>query len=92
MTRDDIIRMAREAGGYVSEMPMGDFWLFDDASFERFSALYAALAEPEPEPDAIARAVEAEREACAKEADLVAREFHNGMATYIAAAIRARGE
>jgi hypothetical protein len=47
MTRDDIIRMAREAGGYVSEMPMGDFWLFDDASFERFSALYAALAEPE---------------------------------------------
>jgi hypothetical protein len=40
----------------------------------------------------IRKAEEAEREACAKEADLVAKEFHNGMATYIAAAIRARGE
>ena len=38
-------------------------------------------------------AVEAEREACAKVADLVAREIDdtNGTATYIAAAIRARG-
>jgi hypothetical protein len=52
MTREDIIRMAREAGGYVSEMPMGDAWLFDDAALERFAALVAALAEPEP--DAIA--------------------------------------
>ncbi len=35
-----------------------------------------------------------EREACAKVADLVAREIDdtNGTATYIAAAIRARGE
>jgi transcriptional regulator with XRE-family HTH domain len=42
-----------------------------------------------------ARAVaEAEREACAKVADLVAREIDdtNGTATYIAAAIRARGQ
>ena len=39
-------------------------------------------------------AVAAEREACAKVADLVAREIDdtNGTATYIAAAIRARGE
>jgi len=39
------------------------------------------------------RAVEAEREACAKVADLVAREIDdtNGTASYIAAAIRARG-
>lgn len=38
--------------------------------------------------------VEAERDACAKVADLVAREIDdtNGTATYIAAAIRARGQ
>jgi hypothetical protein len=38
--------------------------------------------------------IAAEREACAKVADLVAREVDdtNGTATYIAAAIRARGE
>ena len=38
--------------------------------------------------------IAAEREACAKLADLVAREIDdtNGTATYIAAAIRARGQ
>jgi uncharacterized membrane protein len=38
--------------------------------------------------------VSAEREECAKVADLVAREIDdtNGTATYIAAAIRARGQ
>jgi hypothetical protein len=38
--------------------------------------------------------VQAEREACAKVADLVAREIDdtNGTATYIAVAIRARGQ
>jgi hypothetical protein len=45
-------------------------------------------------PACVARqkAVEAEREACAKVADLVAREIDdtNGTATYIAAAIRSR--
>jgi hypothetical protein len=42
---------------------------------------------------AIRKAVEREREACAKVADLVAREIDdtNGTATYIAAAIRTRG-
>jgi hypothetical protein len=41
---------------------------------------------------AVKAAVAAEREACAKVADLVAREIDdtNGTATYIAAAIRAR--
>jgi hypothetical protein len=53
MTRDDIIRMAREANGYISELPNGDAWLFDDAALERFAALVAA----------------AEREACAKVCD-----------------------
>jgi len=43
---------------------------------------------------AVKAAVAAEREACAKVADLVAREIDdtNGTATYIAAAIRARGQ
>jgi len=42
----------------------------------------------------IEAAVLAEREACAKVADLVAREIDdtNGTSTYIAAAIRARGQ
>jgi predicted metal-dependent hydrolase len=53
MTRDDIIRMAREASGYISELPNGDAWLFDDAALERFAALVGA----------------AEREACAKVCD-----------------------
>lgn len=41
MTRDDIIRMAREAGFWVSDdgiLEGGD----DDAGFERFAALVAA--------------------------------------------------
>jgi hypothetical protein len=43
---------------------------------------------------AVKAAVAAEREACAKVADLVAREIDdtNGTATYIAAFIRARGQ
>ena len=43
---------------------------------------------------AVMDAVNAEREACAKVAELVAREIDdtNGTATYIANAIRARGE
>ncbi len=86
MTGDDIIRMAREAGGYVSEMPMGDAWLFDDAALERFAALVAA----------------AEREACAKLChDYATRHGLKGddnekaqawMMLQCAAAIRARGE
>ena len=50
MNREDIIRMAREARGYISELPNGDAWLFDDAALERFAALVAA----------------AERDACAE--------------------------
>jgi hypothetical protein len=51
---------------------------FTEPLLERFAALVAA----------------AEREACAKVAELVAREVDdtNGTATYIAKAIRARGE
>ncbi len=72
MTRDDIIRMAREAGDdWDSTLPS------DKEFLERFAALVTA----------------AEREECAKVCELVAREIDdtNGTATYIAAAIRARG-
>ena len=54
MTQDEIIRMAREAGGYLAELPNGDAWLFDDnQQLERFAALVAVH----------------EREACAKVCD-----------------------
>ena len=75
MTREDITRMAREAGfpDYAMGLASEDAW--------QKTELFAALA------------VAAEREACAKVAELVAREMDdtNGTATYIAKAIRARG-
>jgi hypothetical protein len=73
MTRDDIIRLAREAGWHDELLSVS----FTEPLLERFAALVAA----------------AEREACAKVVELVAREIDdtNGTATYIAKAIRARG-
>ena len=75
MNRDDIIRMAREAG-----IVWGDHTVVggQENLLEAFAALVAAH----------------EREVCATMADLVAREIDdtNGIATYIAAAIRARGQ
>ena len=75
MNRDDIIRMAREAG--VVDESFCRWGAYTD-DLERFAILVAA----------------AEREACARVCDLVAREIDdtNGTATYCAAAIRARGE
>ena len=80
MTRDDIIRMAREAGAKdygTGEEGATALMLRDDA-IERFFHLAAAH----------------EREECAKWVDLVAREIDNtnNTATYIASGIRARGE
>ena len=84
--KEDIIKMAREAGfvANVSEEP------------------YAKLCHPTPTSTALFKMLKrffhmaqaAEREACAKVADLVAREIDdtNGTATYIAAFIRARGQ
>jgi hypothetical protein len=73
MTRDDIIRMAREAGGE-------DWGIFRDfmPEIERFAALVAA----------------AEREECAKVCDEVNKEYDGEevSASWIAAAIRARGQ
>ena len=55
MTKDDIIRMAREAGGGLSCIaePLEHPWKFSESELMRFAALVAA----------------AEREACAKVCD-----------------------
>jgi hypothetical protein len=73
MNKEDIIRMAREAG-FREYLIQGSL----SAELERFAALVAAH----------------EREACARVAELVAREIDdtNGTATYISKAIRARGD
>lgn len=78
MTRDDIIRMAREAGFESNSLGM----TYTSGSLldllERFAELVAA----------------AEREACAKVCDWVAAEWKTDSKTAIecAAAIRARGQ
>ena len=80
MNREQIIRMAREAGCKPFRSP--EHW--DDVQvfaapdvLERFAALVAAV----------------EREACARWCDIVAREVDdtNGLAGYCAKGIRARG-
>ena len=42
MTRDDIIRMIREAGGILRRGTGGDWCEFDFSELERFAALVAA--------------------------------------------------
>lgn len=88
---DDIIAMAREAGAERNN----DFpdWSFEDETLERFAALVAAAERKRIESrpwgagkEWIARAVEAEREACAQIA------FNAKTYIEAAAAIRARGE
>jgi hypothetical protein len=70
--------MAREASGGMLSYDAEGNWRLNETEVAHFAALIARH----------------EREACAKVADLVAREIDdtNGTATYIAAAIRARGE
>ena len=83
MTRDDIIRMAREAGleQTVSIAPDGSSRIVSCPPIEpleRFAELVAA----------------AEREACAALCDKIADDdgFEGGYADYCAHAIRARGQ
>jgi uncharacterized protein YfcZ (UPF0381/DUF406 family) len=87
MTRDDIIRMAREAGFIVDEQsqemqPNCIFhtWHMVDEGLARFAALVAA----------------AEREKCAKVCDEIAADYDGSPAgagaDNCATAIRARGE
>lgn len=70
MNKEDIIRMAREAGAELAELPRGDAWLFtDDECLERFAKLvrkdysntHASLW-----LDRVHKSVLEEREACAK--------------------------
>ena len=84
MTRDDILRMAREAGATKVDAADPQCWVgaiaFETDELERFAALVAA----------------AEREACAKLAESIVCDTHlpTGVRIYgtrAAAAIRARG-
>jgi hypothetical protein len=98
MTRDDITRMAREAGYGWSMTDM------HAPALERFAALVAAAERKRIESrpwgageEWIARAVAAEREACAMEADYEAARWPYAPecrepCEEIAKAIRARGE
>jgi hypothetical protein len=43
MTKDDIIRMTKEANGYFAELPNVDAWIFEEEKYlERFADLVAA--------------------------------------------------
>jgi len=77
MNRDDIIRMAREAGGYRAAPTDKALLLLSESHLERFANLVAA----------------AEREECAKICDEVNKEYDGEevSASWIAEAIRARG-
>ena len=76
MNKEDVIRMAQEAGGYLAELPKGDAWLFaEDEYLERFATLVAS----------------AERSACA-EVGKYALPNHSDLGLVVEAAIRARGQ
>jgi hypothetical protein len=77
MTRDDIVRMAREAGGHASGF--GDRWVMYTPDLERFAALVAAA-----EREACAALCEARFTGDLTREDMEAKRC--------AAAIRARGE
>lgn len=111
MNRDDIIKMAREAG-LVTWLPNSTYtdgyWWIEahepDESLEQFAALVAAaereriIAKNAPviksinaHLKTIEKAVQEEREACAKVCDEFAKESDWPTADNCAAAIRARG-
>lgn len=89
MTRDEIIKLAREAGFNVEQGFLLRVTGIDE-DLERFAALVAA-AEREACLEMVGILVEAEREECAKVCDQM---DHDGVmiAADCAAAIRARGQ
>jgi hypothetical protein len=106
MTQDEIIEMARQAGGMFSELPMMDAWVFGDKSLEAFAKL---VAQHERERIKVANAPEiervnahikelenailAEREACANLCEQHGYEHYCGNVTdKLAETIRARGQ
>ena len=78
MTRDDIIRMAQEAGitYQLVVSGWGQHWIDIPVHFERFAALVAA----------------AEREACAYRAGIALLGADRGLSNRVDQAIRARGQ
>lgn len=87
MTRDDILRMAREAN-------LPDPMVFY-ASIERFAALVAAADREACAAhylDIARKAIEEEREACAKVCDALGDEFSDANSADCATAIRARSK
>jgi hypothetical protein len=78
MTREEIIRMAREAGDYLVDKRGREDFIFDSYGIERFANLVAA----------------AEREACAALCDKISDDdgFEGGYADNCAKAIRARSQ
>ena len=86
MNREEILRMAREAGftnvrgGLMDNGELSDYWDCWPNQLERFAALVAA-AEREKCYEFIEILIDAEREACAQMVD-----------SFAADAIRARGE
>ena len=102
MSREDLINMALGAKAKVSSNPeKWDVLEFDTASLEGFARLIAANTVANIDPSKLMSFQEgfeagrvAEREECAKWADLVAREIDNthNTASYIASGIRERGK
>ena len=104
MERDEIIRMAREAGAYLLMRLDGvdAYQISGNASIERFAALIEAAATKNANERANAswasmceKMVAAEREACAKVCDsryMGDNSREDMEARLCAAAIRARGE
>jgi hypothetical protein len=83
MTDRELMQMALK---FIVLLSSKDRAWFTEKEFEVVAALRKALAHPDE--------VLAEREACAKVCDLVAKEIDdtNGTATYCATSIRARGQ
>jgi hypothetical protein len=95
MNRDDVIRMAREAGIPYDPWPDSAY----NKNIERFAALVAAhVRETEFKPDwnkyqqGLADGAAAEREACAKVVEASPSYDWHRFAGEAAAAIRARGQ
>ena len=88
MTREEIIRLAREAGFSVT-------WPETVVNFERFAALVAAAERARTVLAAFEvseRQIAAEREACAVLVEQLLGENPDLSEVYIAAEIRARGQ
>jgi transcriptional regulatory protein LevR len=95
MNREDMIRMAREAG-FCHDINNG-IYLCAPMHIEQFVALVAAAEKKKWQDQTVVdihEAVLEEREACAKVCDDIDAEYEGEdvLATWCAAAIRARGQ